>query len=256
INVLNPAPGGGLSATLGLNIQHPVPVLASVFPRGILLGGPDFMLTAQGLGFVRGSVVEWNGTSRATTYVSSTTLMATITAADINQLGTAEISVLNPPPGGGRSSVLVFTIGLRPVPAISSILPSVAQEGSPDTTMRVVGEGFVADSKVRWNDSVLDTSFVNAGQLRAVIPATQLSHVASNTITVLNPPPGDEVSNALSFVVVSRTTVANAAFGMHIHDPNTLWPGIPIGSIRLWDSGTSWDLLEPRRGNWNFTNLD
>src|SRR5215813_7924635 len=79
INVLNPAPGGGLSATLGLNIQHPVPVLASVFPRGILLGGPDFMLTAHGLGFVRGSVVEWNGTSRATTYVSSTTLMATIT---------------------------------------------------------------------------------------------------------------------------------------------------------------------------------
>jgi IPT/TIG domain-containing protein len=48
------------------------------------LGGPGFMLTVNGAGFVNGSgsvpgsVVKWNGSPRATTFVSATQLTAAI----------------------------------------------------------------------------------------------------------------------------------------------------------------------------------
>jgi hypothetical protein len=54
-------------------------------------------------------VVRWNGFDRATTYVSSTQLTAGITAADIQNAGTATVKVFNPG-GGGESNGLTFTI--------------------------------------------------------------------------------------------------------------------------------------------------
>ena len=34
------------------------------------------------------------------------------------------------------------------------------------------------------------------------------------------------------------------------------WPSARFGTLRLWDSGTSWTALEPLRGVWNFAPLD
>ena len=59
-----------------------------------------------------GAVVQWNGTARATTFVSATQLRATITAADIAAPGTAQVSVLDP--GGAASGALPFTVAAAP----------------------------------------------------------------------------------------------------------------------------------------------
>jgi hypothetical protein len=45
-----------------------------------------------------------------TKYVSSTTLTATVPAADIKTAGTASVTVVNPAPGGGTSAAKTFTI--------------------------------------------------------------------------------------------------------------------------------------------------
>lgn len=34
------------------------------------------------------------------------------------------------------------------------------------------------------------------------------------------------------------------------------WPQKPFGTLRLWDSDTTWSILEPQKGVWNFQNLD
>ncbi len=34
------------------------------------------------------------------------------------------------------------------------------------------------------------------------------------------------------------------------------WPSAPFGTLRLWDSGTSWTSLEPQREEWNWQPLD
>ncbi len=64
-----------------------------------------------------------------------------------------------------------------------------------------------------------------------------------------SPPPG------LANPAQAGTSVRPALFGMHDDDP-TSWPGTPIGSLRLWDSGTTWRDLEPVPGHFAFARLD
>jgi hypothetical protein len=73
-------------------------------------GSGDLQVTVTGSGFVDGSIVRWNGADRPTSFVSSTTLLATINAADLAAPGTGLVSVFNPTPGGGTSGVSAFTV--------------------------------------------------------------------------------------------------------------------------------------------------
>lgn len=61
------------------------------------------------------------------------------------------------------------------------------------------------------------------------------------------------------------TPIPASYFGMHIHGTvlpranigrATEWPTIPFSSWRLWDSGVTWSILEPRKGEWHFDTLD
>src|SRR6266481_9359615 len=61
-------------------------------------------------GFVTGSVVNWNGGARATTFVSTSQLTAAILASDIASASTASVTVVSPNPGGGPSNVVYFSI--------------------------------------------------------------------------------------------------------------------------------------------------
>lgn len=64
----------------------------------------DFMLTVKGTGFIRDSVVYFNGRAQATTYVSATQLRAAILDSDNDSAGTPSVTVMNPGPGGDISS--------------------------------------------------------------------------------------------------------------------------------------------------------
>ena len=47
--------------------------------------------------------------------------------------------------------------------------------------------------------------------------------------------------------------------GLHIHSgvlSSQPWPSVPIGSIRLWDTRTGWNDLEPSKGVYSWSNLD
>ena len=89
---------------------NPVPSVSSLAPSNVLAGAAGFSLTVSGTNFVSTSVVRWNGTNRATTFVSSTQLRATILVTDVVTAGTAQVTVVNPAPGGGTSNPLTFTI--------------------------------------------------------------------------------------------------------------------------------------------------
>jgi hypothetical protein len=55
--------------------------------------------------------VQWNGSDRTTTFVSSTQLTAAVPVTDITTAGTISITVVNPAPGGGASNAKDFVIG-------------------------------------------------------------------------------------------------------------------------------------------------
>ena len=91
--------------------QNPVPFIDQpLVPDATAPGGPAFTLTVNGAGFVPASVVNWNGSPRATTFVSSSQLTAKILASDIAKASTSTVTVVNSPPGGGVSNTQYFSI--------------------------------------------------------------------------------------------------------------------------------------------------
>jgi hypothetical protein len=90
---------------------NPIPFIdQALVPGAVPPGGAQFTLTVNGAGFVNGSIVNWNGSALATTYVSAAQLTAVVPAAKIALPGTASISVTSPPPGGGTSNWEFFQV--------------------------------------------------------------------------------------------------------------------------------------------------
>ena len=93
---------------------NPTPSVSSLSPASAAAGSAEFVLTVNGSGFVPASVVRWNGSPRATTYVGGSQLRATIGESDVAATGTASVTVFSPAPGGGTSSALTFNITSGP----------------------------------------------------------------------------------------------------------------------------------------------
>ena len=95
--------------------QSKVPVLNAISPTSATAGGSSLTLTASGSNFTSGSVVQWNGSSIATTVVSSTQLQASVASSRIAGAGTATVKVYTSGRFGGTSNGLTFTT--NPAPA-------------------------------------------------------------------------------------------------------------------------------------------
>jgi hypothetical protein len=200
VTVFNPAPGGGESGAVTFTINNPAPTISSISPATTVAGSGGFTLTITGTNFVTNSVVRWNGSPRATTFVSSTRLEAAIPASDVATAGTANVTVFNPAPGGGESGAVTFTIN-NPAPTISSISPATTVAGSGNFTLTITGTNFVNGAVVRWNGSDRTTTFVSSTQLTAAIPASDVATAGTANVTVFNPAPGGGTSNTAIFTI-------------------------------------------------------
>ena len=200
VTVLTPAPGGGTSSPVVFTIGNPVPVAASLSPTSAITGSGAFTLTVNGSSFVSGSVVQWGGANRTTTFVSSTKVTAAILASDVATAGNVQVKVFNPTPGGGTSAVLTFAVD-NPVPVAAALSPPSVIVGSAQFTLTVTGSGFVSGSSVKWKQTALTTTFVNSGKLTATVPASDVAAAGTDSVTVSNPAPGGGASNALTFSV-------------------------------------------------------
>ncbi len=99
------------SATVTVPVPpNPVPAITGISPMAVTPGHAGFILTVTGTNFVSGASVLVNGASRTTTFVSATTLTATISAGDVATAGNVTITVSNPAPGGGVSNALSLTV--------------------------------------------------------------------------------------------------------------------------------------------------
>jgi hypothetical protein len=69
--------------------------------------------------------------------------------------------------------------------------------------------------------------------------------------------------SAIVYSLTSASPVSCQAppsfFGLDIHSgvlSSQPWPSVPFGSVRLWDTGTRWNDLEPSKGIYSWANLD
>ena len=88
---------------------NPKPRLKAVEPQ-VRQNNGNFQLTVEGKDFVPGAVVRWNNSDRSTIFVSDRKLIADIPNADVRVIGTATITVFNPPEAGGVSNGISYPI--------------------------------------------------------------------------------------------------------------------------------------------------
>ena len=102
-SVADPTKTGSSIVTL----LNPIPVLTGVNPNSIGVGA--FLITVTGTGFVNGSKVNFGGQALTTMFVSPIELTASGTAT-ASQVGSVQVTVTNPDPGGSTSGALTAQV--------------------------------------------------------------------------------------------------------------------------------------------------
>lgn len=111
ISVDNPA----VSISQNVAVLNPIPILQSASPNTFTVGSNP--VTVTGDRFINGAQVLLNGVPMPTTFVSGSTLTATL---NITDPGTIILQVLNPAPGPATSQNLNLSVsGNPPVPAVT-----------------------------------------------------------------------------------------------------------------------------------------
>ena len=143
LNVAGTTQQVALNGTVGATSDNPVPVITTLLPIGTTAGSGAFTLTVNGTGFINGSVVNFNGNARTTTYVSATQVTAAILATDVASVGTPAVTVTNPTPGGGTSNAVTFTVSAAPLIAqtITFANPGAQTVGTPLTLSATATSG-------------------------------------------------------------------------------------------------------------------
>ncbi|MCU1233663.1 MAG: Ig family protein [Candidatus Solibacter sp.] len=184
------------------------PAIISLSPPNIAAGSPGFTLAVNGANFLSQSSIVWNGTPLTTTFSNSGLLAAQVPAGLLTAAGAFPVQVLNP--GGATSNAVNFLVN----PTITGLTPPSVGGGSATFTLTVTGTQFIPTSIVSFNGSPLNTSFVSANALTAIVPSTQLTVAGLFPVTVTNP--GGGTSAPANFVIlpaITTLTPASAAAG-------------------------------------------
>jgi subtilisin family serine protease len=146
-------------------VVSPAPSIVSVSPARLHAQSGQNTIIVNGSGFRSFSVVQWNGAARATTVLSTTQVRATLTAQDVNAVGSGQVSVSTPPPGGGSS--ISLTVPIDPPPSLTVSASLVGAETAVTVTLT---NGF--GGELDWlalasvgaaNTSYLQWTYVGAG---------------------------------------------------------------------------------------------
>jgi subtilisin family serine protease len=212
---------------------NPAPLATALSPSRAVVGGAAFTLTVTGSKFIPSSIVRWNGADRPTTFVGATQLQATIGSGDIAALGTAQVAVFTPVPGGGTSASLTFTIS--PPPTLTP-MATTAETGATVTVTVASGLGGSQDwlalaPTTAANTSYLSWTYVGTGvfdrtwsvampsnpgtyEFRLFLNGGYARVATSSTITVV---PGPNPLPALSSLSPASTIVGAGAFTLTVN---------------------------------------
>ena len=191
------------SAQASFEVLNPPVSASGSSPYALRVGDPGQQVTITGQGFLPGvTTAHVNGRSPGGSVSSYTRMYVGVQSQDLDSLGTITVEVTNPPPGGGTSTEQISVI--NPPATLLSLTPTSAARGGAAFTLTVRGSRLVLGAVVRWNGSDRPTTRVNSTELRASIPAADLTRSGDARITVFNPAPGGGESNALTVTVLEQ----------------------------------------------------
>jgi uncharacterized protein (DUF1800 family) len=237
--------------SVSLAVLNPIPILNSVTPTGFAEG--TTMVEVDGSQFVYGAQISWNGTLVPTTFVSSTQLVAAISAPNP---GTFPLLVTNPDPGSSNTKTVSVKVApgqvvlmLEPgngtdVRVGNTLEMGLTVTGTQNTGVNLlvngvaggnaqVGTAVASNGSITYTAPLLVPTPNNVVQLTVVSvddPTVSISH----NIAVLNPIPILTSASPMSFNVGNSTVVLQGQ--SFISGAQVLMNGAPMPTT--FNSGT------------------
>ncbi len=199
-------------------------------------------VTIRGSGFQSGAVASFGGIQTATTFVDEDTLTVVVPALS---LGWQDITVTNTNGNSYTSAGAFQILGALPTPAITGFSPPVlsAESNIPGfnqpLTVTILGSGFAAYDTVEINGQPTDSSFIDASDIQATIPASLTGQTGSIPFTVDSPYTGS--SNTLSLPMVNPVPIIHYTLpgalvtGSSTTNLNVYGTGFVAGSVVQWN---------------------
>ena len=151
-------PGGTATSAGTFTVTVPAPTISSFTPTS---GPVGTKVTITGTGFTGTTSVTLGGTSASFTFVSDTSLTATVPS------GAATGVIVVTTPGGTATSANPFTV-TQPAPTISSFTPT---SGPAGTKVTITGTGFTGTTSVAFGGATASFTVVSDTSLTAIVPA-------------------------------------------------------------------------------------
>lgn len=220
----------------------PVPQIITISPTSAPKSSPALTLTVNGRGFAHvnaKSVVEWKGPGQTafapltTAFTSTSLLTAVIPAPDLVTVGTAEVEVVTPAPGGGTSNPVPFIINGPTTPPTCSPLP-----GTYPPPLSVTLADTTAGAVIYYTVNGTTPTTSSTKYTAAIAVA------ASETIEAIAVAPGFPASAVVSCAyIVEHVAVApifSPAAGPYTHEVFvTLSPTTPGSTMYYTTNGTT-----------------
>ena len=164
-------------------------------------------------------------------------------------------------------AIAVFPNG--PPSAVKTAVYTIASAAMP--TFSPAAGKYTGTQSVRISDATSGASiYYTTNGLAPTTSATRYtgpvsigSNMKLRAIAVFPDGPVSEVATAIYTIrqaskPIKTPNSSTTFFGMTVHDllNGTPWPSMPIGSLRLWDTRTTWSNLNPASGKYNWRSLD
>jgi DNA-binding beta-propeller fold protein YncE len=163
-------------------VTNPVPVITRMTPDGCEAGGNCPEVTLHGRNFLPGVEVRWNGYGMNIQRQSDSVITVYLSPYDLMVTELAEVTAVNPAPGGGSSAPAIFQVGMR-----VQLHTAGATAGGGGFELEIHGESFSSGAVVYWNGSPRQTYVSNARRISAMITAADVAAPGEGVVTLSAP---------------------------------------------------------------------
>jgi hypothetical protein len=208
-----------------VNVINPPPSISSLSRTTAVEGSAGFTLTVNGSNFAPSSVVDWNGAALSTTFISTTQLSAAVPSADLAEEGTDAVTVVTPPPGGGTTGPLDFTVtdaaltltgrtlsGTEGTPASNLVATLIDANSAAPASDFTSGGGSIS---INWGDGSSSSGTVfqpgGVGTAFFVRGTHAYTEEGSYSITVSVTDAGGSMASAMSSAVIGDASLSVSA---------------------------------------------
>ena len=203
-DVVNNTVSNGGAVNMIYGVGPALPVITSIDPTSVMAGGGGFTMTVNGTNFCDEAVVvllpdAGSPETLTTTFVDAMTLEAAVPAAAVSVPEAFDVLVRHPAESAciakGDSNNVNFLVLMQmgtPGLSITTLMPGAVDAGISSFSLSVVGMGFCSDSVVILESSdgltmtPLATTFIDATQLSALVPAAQVANPGTLRLRVNN----------------------------------------------------------------------